>query len=190
MSSRFEPGSLLGLQSENFSYPEQTLPTTLLSQTLSIPVYGSNSQTVHVTPPGRMQPTGSEAINLWDTQSVIPTFSSSDSQSETNPPAQFSSVQTPLTQPSTVTYSQTGSPSTERIQIRRNYERIKERSRRAESEIERLHEVNRGNRDDIGQADGILEELMDSENMPGEMYEKLMDVSRLLERVSGRIRRD
>jgi hypothetical protein len=66
--------------------------------------------------------------------------------------------------------------------------RLKERYQQAESEIVELRDASRAARVELSRADDILEALMDSGDMSGKVYESLVEVSKLLQAVSGKLR--
>lgn len=167
----------------------------MLSQTLSVPFYESAPR---LQPPDLLAPTSFiHPQATWTNPSTEP---SSDSQSDSNfcfstpmssaPAGPTQQDSFPFTQPSSIT------TSSDQTQLRRTNERLKARNQRAEteiaelrSEIAGLREANRASRADLGRGDGILEELMDSQNVPAGMYESLNRLSNLLETASERLRK-
>jgi hypothetical protein len=74
-------------------------------------------------------------------------------------------------------------------QLKRNNERLKARNQQTVSEIAELQDANRAAWADIRNADGILEGIMNSGDLPDNMYESLVELSKLLEAASEKLRR-
>jgi hypothetical protein len=156
----------------------------MLSQTLSVPVYES-AQEVSSRDSALSGFTHPPARSM--DSHAPPSTSLSGSQSGSNC---FStprwSVPTGLTVPSS---PGSGHPGISSNQIQRNNDRLRARNQRAEAEIVELREANRAGREDMGRADAILEELMDSHDVPAGLYESLTKLSKLLETASEKLRK-
>jgi len=75
-------------------------------------------------------------------------------------------------------------------QLRRNNERLKARVQRAEGEVTEFREASQAARGDIGLADAIVEDLLDSQGiLSPSTYASLEKLSKLLETASGKLRR-
>ena len=164
----------------------------MLSQTLTLPVFES-------TGPSPQNWTGSDPhsqVSWTDSVGDNPQcFSlmdfparSSGSNGISTPATSVQTWPAPPGSSSIAAQQAGGVGSGEAAQLRRSNVRLKERYQQAESEIVELRDASRAARVELSRADDILEALMDSGDMSGKVYESLVEVSKLLQAVSGKLR--
>ncbi|KAK0639852.1 hypothetical protein B0T16DRAFT_248864 [Cercophora newfieldiana] len=150
------------------------------SQTLSVPVFESargSSQDFLFTNLTLPQPD-------WSF-STPQTGASSTSSNPLSTPLSSNPTQqsSPFARPESV------NAENDNTQLRRNIERLKERNRRADSQITALHDASREGLHSIRRADSVLEELMSNADVPGSVYESLAQISKILEGAAETLRR-
>ncbi|KAI0006776.1 hypothetical protein F4779DRAFT_547899 [Xylariaceae sp. FL0662B] len=97
--------------------------------------------------------------------------------------APLSSTTTP-TSPSSMSSRSTF----EQLHTQRNFERLRTRNQKAQRDNAELREANRESRESLDHADIILEDILNAEELPSHLYEKLSEVSETLQRIKDKMR--
>ncbi|RFU24657.1 hypothetical protein B7463_g11680, partial [Scytalidium lignicola] len=128
-------------------------------------------------------------VNPQQTQSPCQFNSNTGQPSITDTPVQPSNLASGSLPVGSATISlEPTSQSSDQTQLRQNYQRLQLRNSRTETENTQLLEARLSNRTEIGRANSILDEIFAMENVPNEIYERLTQVSNILDSINERLR--
>ncbi|KAF4984207.1 hypothetical protein FZEAL_547 [Fusarium zealandicum] len=105
--------------------------------------------------------------------------------SDSNPRTSIQTMSTPV---STEIPTQASQDPADQSQLRRNYERLRDRHSQIETDISELQDSNRVARSDVVRADALIDELLALQSLPAHVYDKLSEVSDTLLSVKRRLR--